>query len=423
MPDFQFTGEQDMSVRKAKEYFAWIKTVDDAAKAPLLPGCSCDCDGGMKCCCAPKEKSGDRPPGTATGSRLLPDGSRVDGEGNTLEVCCDANHVVLKASPDAYGEWRVDSTYQGQGGESFEILYFLGGRQDAITWLHGAEGQEWRSNALNVSLIKFASPTKARLSDDDCCDDDDELEDGYGSAFSWPDNLKFPMKSWRCDYRQIGAGSIIDDTDLWLRTRMEALVEQAVVDLRDVASSISFVDEADLMTQRTANVSADVLARIRKQASNAAALKAVLDLDTELLNMPSTMALVDRVRTELRYPIFRLKWLFARSRPWELTPAWPLVIKSGEPLFPAHAAYPAGHAVLAYTLARLMKEVDDESDFATRATGVSLNRVVAGLHWPCDLVAGKKVADIFGEALFAEPAMKQLLRDVAEEWRLRPVQS
>jgi acid phosphatase (class A) len=88
--------------------------------------------------------------------------------------------------------------------------------------------------------------------------------------------------------------------------------------------------------------------------------------------------------------IHRAKTLFKRPRPYDthssLTPCIPK-----ESSF----AYPSGHTALARALARVLSERFPEraEQFMQRADSVSRNRIIGGVHYPSDVVAGKKLGD------------------------------
>jgi hypothetical protein len=130
---------------------------------------------------------------------------------------------------------------------------------------------------------------------------------------------------------------------------------------------------------------------------------------------PMTYLMVRVGRRIGEHVVMCLKGDFASPRPSQLCPA--LVPMIDPPVTPS---FPAGHAVqaylisclLAYSLPRIPQQ--DTSFGLEKASGplfdladrVSENRVVAGLHYPTDIVAGKAV----GAALFA------MLSEVGSIW-------
>jgi hypothetical protein len=133
--------------------------------------------------------------------------------------------------------------------------------------------------------------------------------------------------------------------------------------------------------------------------------------------------------------MMRLKRHFNRARPSQYCPTlYPPV-----PV-PGHASYPAGHAVLAYVVAQCLIEIttpdpvngvcqdspykDALIDLADR---IGRNRVLAGLHFPSDIMAGNKAGQITHEILKSLPDQPHLppayftyasaIKAAKEEWK------
>lgn len=89
---------------------------------------------------------------------------------------------------------------------------------------------------------------------------------------------------------------------------------------------------------------------------------------------------------------------FARKRPFvrfnDIVPC----IKKPNP----NTSYPSGHTsiarVLAYALSK--KYPERRLQFFKRANDVSKNRMIGGVHFPSDVVAGKKLADYLAKTYF-----------------------
>lgn len=380
--------------------FAWVKTVCDEAAAPALPPC------GDEPCCDddPSIKSGDRPPFAAAAAS-----EPVQGGAGGLKTCCDAHHLRLLAPTEVHGEWRVDPIHNGQKGVSFEAIQFIGSRDEAIKWLQEPAGVAWRGNALHVALIRYTKPGKVAR--------ETGVPSEPGTA-SLPEGMtRFPLASWRSDYLSLarhGSG----DQDLWLAAaEVDSLTHGLLQTLQDQLKTVG--DERGAFPE--GGLSEADVRRIRAESSDIAAMKTVAagSAAADLLDKPATMELLDRVRRETRSATFALKYALNTGRPWDLKSNPPaLAIQSGEPLFPAHAALPAGHAVLAYTVAGLMEMALPglAGEFARRAAEVGANRVRGGFHWPHDVLGGKLVAMAFVLALGSKPRMKDLLVRVTNEW-------
>lgn len=106
--------------------------------------------------------------------------------------------------------------------------------------------------------------------------------------------------------------------------------------------------------------------------------------------------------------MMRLKRQFNRARPSQVCPSLypPLAV-------PGHAAYPAGHALIAHLTANCLIEVTTRGNPAKSpyekalnelAARIGLNRVIAGFHYKSDIRAGKEAADKTHQFLKSMPA-------------------
>lgn len=381
------------------ESYAWIKTVRDDAPGPVAPACTeprcSDKDGDIHF------MSGDRPPFEAA---ALPE--TLTKLTSVIE-CCDAGHKRTIASSLMHGSWSVDVIYGGNLGVSFEVLQFVGTREQAIQWLQTAAGRAWRSNAAHVALLRHEGPGAGSRAADPAIATELALPSGIS---------KFCEHDWRSDYLRV-AKQRIDTQDLWLNDHdlkpLWSGLQQALTGaLSDAATERQQFPSAPL-------TAAEIL-RIRAESSDIAALRTVVAgaPDAELLDKPHTMRLLERVRRETRPFTFDLKLRLGRGRPWQEPNPPELAILRGEPLFPAHAALPAGHAMLVYTLAGLLAHNPPSAgvDYAGRAQVVAWNRVKGGFHWPSDLKVSQFIADGFVRVLTCDQRMTDLLAAVKTEW-------
>ncbi len=63
-------------------------------------------------------------------------------------------------------------------------------------------------------------------------------------------------------------------------------------------------------------------------------------------------------------------------------------------------SYPSGHATVSHLMALVLSDADppDRAAFMAKADQAALNRVIAGVHYPSDVEAGK----LYGDAIYAE---------------------
>jgi acid phosphatase (class A) len=74
-------------------------------------------------------------------------------------------------------------------------------------------------------------------------------------------------------------------------------------------------------------------------------------------------------------------------------------------------SYPSGHAAIARAMAHILAKKFPERAalFYERADEVALNRVLGGVHYPSDIVAGKKLADALSKEVLSD---KRLLMEI-----------
>jgi acid phosphatase (class A) len=81
-------------------------------------------------------------------------------------------------------------------------------------------------------------------------------------------------------------------------------------------------------------------------------------------------------------------------------------------------SYPSGHSTLAWVFARVLAEVNPErkKQFFGRAKQIAQDRVLAGVHYPTDIVAGEKMGEIVFQHLMLSPEFKKDLKTAALGW-------
>lgn len=133
---------------------------------------------------------------------------------------------------------------------------------------------------------------------------------------------------------------------------------------------------------------------------------------------PVTYRLLARANADVSGGINRAKKLFQRDRPFvgdpnqeTCDPRTRDTVKAGSGDVLGFS-YPSGHAAYGRMTARVLTQVSPGKRAALNAWGnaVGDNRVVCRLHWPSDVVAGRKLADAAFAAIKADPAF---LADVA----------
>lgn len=114
---------------------------------------------------------------------------------------------------------------------------------------------------------------------------------------------------------------------------------------------------------------------------------------------------IDSVVDETYLAVKIAKKKYARARPYVTDPTLnPCVDKPKK----SSLAYPSGHAVYSRVYALLLTELMPKrrAEFLSRAEEIGRSRVVAGVHHPTDIEAGRR----FANALFAKYMESKLFR-------------
>jgi len=139
----------------------------------------------------------------------------------------------------------------------------------------------------------------------------------------------------------------------------------------------------------------------------------------DLRSAPRTRALLMHVEKDASLAVFHAKQRFQRPRPQQLEPRLHPCIA-----VPGHPAYPSGHALQGYLVARVLSLIFPQDRQALMNAGalIGREREIAGLHYPSDARASRAL----GEALFGRlQTNEQFLAEVAAvkaEWRRAPGQ-
>jgi len=111
---------------------------------------------------------------------------------------------------------------------------------------------------------------------------------------------------------------------------------------------------------------------------------------------------IDEVRTDYD----RLKEVYDLPRPFVVNDA---VEPAVEPR--AVASYPSGHAIRAVVYARLLAEIfhDHRAELMALALQVGYGRVIAGVHYPLDVLAGQKLGNAYADVIVTQPAFREAI--------------
>jgi acid phosphatase (class A) len=189
-----------------------------------------------------------------------------------------------------------------------------------------------------------------------------------------------------------------------------AFIDPAVVVLERVipppAAAGSAAERAEL----------DEMLRIQMQRTPVQAERAKADADTSIFRfadaigsppgfaegkLPKLTALFKRIRDAETAVIGPAKDHYARPRPSVTEPKLDPVIS-----VPGSMAYPSGHAAWAFAAGLVLADMIPEkrAQILARAAEFAHNRVVAGVHYPSDVDAGRVSGSVLAAFLFASPA-------------------
>jgi acid phosphatase (class A) len=129
-------------------------------------------------------------------------------------------------------------------------------------------------------------------------------------------------------------------------------------------------------------------------------------------DLPVTVDVLGRVWRDASYYMWRLKFKYARVRPYNIDP-------KVKPLQePNWAAFPSGHSFYAHMLAYLYSELAPEfSDiFLNDARAIAHSREIIGVHFPSDSEAGRVLARQFVDQLFLSEKFRPELEKIKKEW-------
>lgn len=121
-------------------------------------------------------------------------------------------------------------------------------------------------------------------------------------------------------------------------------------------------------------------------------------------NLPLLTQLLKNVEKDSKCYSDGAKSVFGRQRPKFVHKKVKALIEGQD-----EASYPSGHATRGMLMAIILTELSPENAAAIMNRGWELgwNRVIAGVHYPSDVVAGRVLGKAIARAMMVNPAFKQ----------------
>jgi acid phosphatase (class A) len=129
-------------------------------------------------------------------------------------------------------------------------------------------------------------------------------------------------------------------------------------------------------------------------------------------NLPETAEFFAQVQADRSAISGKGKALWNRRRPPQMDSRIHACIS-----LPTNASYPSGHSTQAFVWANLLSEIFPEHREALleRAQLVAWSRVVGGVHYPTDIVAGRQLGERLAHDFLARPDVRAALARIRAE--------
>ncbi len=125
----------------------------------------------------------------------------------------------------------------------------------------------------------------------------------------------------------------------------------------------------------------------------------------DIAKFPATQKLFDEVRNDEDAEAKTFKTYFARRRPYQADPTIATCVEDSK----RPTSYPSGHATMGYSMAIVLANlVPTKADvIMARARLYAENRLVCGVHFRSDIVAGQVLGTLVAEQLLQDPRFHQ----------------
>lgn len=180
------------------------------------------------------------------------------------------------------------------------------------------------------------------------------------------------------------------------------------------AGSAETSAELDLILRIQETRSAQQIERARADAGfSLSAFAGVLGEWLTPTNLPLTSQFLKDVEADSRSVCAKARTHFGRKRPMFADSRVKVAIEGQE-----DACYPSGHATRGTVCATILGELAParKAQLLDRGRELGWQRVVAGVHYPSDLVAGRVLGQALVQAMFANPEFQKQFASVKAEF-------
>jgi hypothetical protein len=128
---------------------------------------------------------------------------------------------------------------------------------------------------------------------------------------------------------------------------------------------------------------------------------------------PKTKKLIDAVSATVGYYVMSYKLKYQRALPSQLEPRLSTMFVP-----PRTASYPSDYAALGQAYALILGKLDpsNQANYVQRAMDLSLHREIAGVQYPSDGTAGRKLAKAVVEAMLEVPQFQDMFNEAQVEY-------
>ena len=160
------------------------------------------------------------------------------------------------------------------------------------------------------------------------------------------------------------------------------------------------------------------LARARSddKTQNASIFAEIIGPGFDLRTLPATAKMFADIRREEQDAATAAKDFFGRSRPWIVDPSMASCSREDAP----QSSFPSGHATMGYSMGVVLASLAPEKAQAilARASEYSENRLVCGMHFRRDIVAGQTLGTAIAIELMQSPGFRAEYDAAAIELRV-----